>query len=205
MTTQHPETGPQIDAEALEPDDMADDNGDVCDDAQAEDEVANALATLSSAAEAQQAEVVHDVPPADDEPRDDGDEVQRLRRESARRRLRLQEAEGKLQAAGEENTRLNELVSNLLRENVERAVADKLIEAQDIWRIIPDIVAVLNDDGTGVDPVKVSAAIADVPKHWLKPPSEIWHGDQGLASGATGRAPAPRAASWATAIGPNLE
>lgn len=142
--------------------------------------------------------------PSDDEPQEDGDEVQRLRRENARRRLRLQEAEANLTGAHAQAERLSELVSNLLRENVERAAADKMIDPRDLWRVV-DLDAVLKADGTGVDPAKVSAAIGEVPAHWLKQSPAIRTGDHGLASGATGRAPAPRRTTWASAIGPLAE
>lgn len=207
MTTEHPETGPEIDAAQLEGDDVGDDTGNFIAAVGARDaarDASNKGAQDSHLPDADGGggQIAH--PCDDDGPQDDGDGVQRLRRESARRRLRLQESEAALADAQGETERLSELVGNLLRENVERSAADKMIDPRDLWRVV-DLDAVLNADGTGVDPAKVSAAIGEVPAHWLKQSPAIRTGDHGLASGATGRAPAPRRTTWASAIGPLAE
>jgi hypothetical protein len=139
---------------------------------------------------------------SDDEPQQEGgDEVQRLRRESARRRLRVQEVEQQLAAAGTENERLNTLVGNLLRENVERLAADRIIDKNDLWRVT-NLDEVLTADGTAVDPAKVKSVVDNMPAHWRNEQRHP-HGNR-FQSGASGRAPA-RAPSWAAALRPGDE
>jgi hypothetical protein len=206
-----PNTGPQINADATEPDGMADHTVDLDADAQGEsgefhhssgdddehpftaEDYATAATELAAEAEAADAngQIDHN-----DAPVEGDDEVQALRRENARRRVQSQETDA-------ENQRLSAMLTRYHRDTVERTAASTLVDPKDLWRVA-QLADVLTDDGTAVDERKVRAVIAErIPQHWAKPKQSLDFG--GYGSGATGRNAAPRPTSWASAIGPASE
>ncbi|MFG1931314.1 hypothetical protein ACGFK1_11735 [Mycobacterium sp. NPDC048908] len=127
--------------------------------------------------------------------------VAKLRRQDARKRLRLQESEARLQAAGRENGRLTDIVEAHLRADVEREAAKSLHAAGDLWRVA-DLSDVTTDDGTAPDLRKLAHVIADkIPQHWQKPPREFRYYGDALGSGSTSRQIDVVPSSWAEALG----
>jgi hypothetical protein len=197
--TQTPDTGAEIDAEAPEPDSVTAGSGDLDvapQDVAADEHPFTAEDYAELAAEAE----------SDGEPEPsllDGldpklaNHIQKLRRESADKRVALAEADERLQAAGAEVAALQDWKEQRLHRDVEHlAAGHKMIDGAEIWHItsLPELL----DEHGDIDEEAVAEVIeAKVPAHWRV--QVKFSGRSGFHSGSTGRAE-HRPASWAQAL-----
>jgi hypothetical protein len=193
-----PDTAPEIDANAPEPDAVVDDLDTDASVAVEPDDPADYEAAAAEMA-------------ADAEPEPsllDGldpklaNHIQKLRREAADKRVALAELDEQLQAAGSEIAELQEWKEQRMRRDVESlAAGHKLIAPAEIWHhtSLPEV---LDADGEISEDTVAEIVETKVPAHWrvqTKYPAR-----NGFASGATGLAE-PRPASWQSALARPLE
>jgi hypothetical protein len=120
-------------------------------------------------------------PPATPEAGPEGeptDELARVRREAAQRRVQLREAEA-------ERDQLRGVVAGLQRGQVESMVVDRLFDPADLWRADDVSLEGLLDDEGGVDRAKVDAAVSkaiEAKPHWARPAPDFGAGVRGQAA-----------------------